>query len=210
MSRKISVSLLLACLMCLMVSVVYAQDGPRPTPTDIGPTAPGTPEPPSSARGTVRGFVYADVNGDGRCMNTGVAGEEPVAGVPVEFVNSDGKYVITHTSGENGAYELAGAGQSNWRVTAQTGSDWVVTSENPRYALVSADNLAATDVNFCVAKAGTAVYPLTAPLTFSSNNYVLPDSGAPAQPTTIFWPVLLGLGLIAFGLAWRWNEISRK
>ena len=165
MSRKITVSLLLVFLMSLVVSVAYAQDGPRPTPTPDGlPTTPPpeiTPEPSSSNKhGTVRGFVYTDVNGDGRCVNTGVAGEEPAAGIPVEFVSSDEKYVITHTSGENGSYELAGAGQSNWRVTAKPDAGWVVTSENPQYALVSADSLAAADVNFCVVKGGTAVYPM--------------------------------------------------
>ena len=216
MSRKITVSLLLGFLMCLAVSVAYAQDGPRPTPTNIVPTTPPpetTPEPANSnTHGTVRGFVYVDVNGDGRCVNTGVAGEEPAAGIPVEFVSSDEKYVITHTSGENGDYELAGAGQSNWRVTAKPDAEWVVTSENPQYGLVSADNLAATDVNFCVVRGGTAVYPMVSLANVTAEGeYFLPDSGAAAAtPTTTLWPVLMGLSLIALGLVWRWYEISRK
>ena len=77
MSRKITVSLLLVFLMSLAVSATYAQDTPRPTPTEIGSTVPPetTPEPSGSTHGTVRGFVYIDTNGDGKCVNTGVAGE---------------------------------------------------------------------------------------------------------------------------------------
>jgi hypothetical protein len=213
MSRKIVISLMLVCLMSLMVSAAYAQDGPRPTPTDIGPTQPEvTPESGGDKHGTVRGHVYLDVNGDGRCVNTGVAGEEPVMGISIEFVSSDEKHVINHTSGENGSYELAGAGLSNWRVTAQPDAEWVVTSENPQYALVAEDNLAASDVNICVAKAGTAVYP-TAPLTFipADGDYVMPEAGAPASTaTTTLLPIVLGLGLVAIGLVWRFYEISRK
>ena len=217
MPRKIIVSLLLTLLMSLAVSVAYAQDGPRPTPTPDGvPTTPPsetTPEPSSSNKhGSVRGFVYTDVNGDGRCVNTGVAGEEPIKGIPVEFVSSDEKYVITHTSGENGSYELAGAGQSNWRVTAKPDAEWVVTSENPQYGLVSADNLVADGMDFCVAKGGTAVYPMVALETVTvAGEYFLPDSGAATTtPTTTLWPLLIGLGLIALGLVWHGYEISRK
>ncbi len=223
MSRKIIVSVLfpiLICVMLTMASATYAQDGPRPTPTDIIPVTPSpetTPEPGGSngnQSGTVRGFVYIDVNGDGQCMNTGVAGEEPAAGISVEFVSSNEQYVITHTSGNKGDYELAGAGQSNWRVTAKPDSTWVVTSQNPQYALVSKDNLAATGVNFCVSKGGvTAVYPMLAPLTASgvpaSGEYVLPEAGAPASATTTLLPLLLGLGLIVVGLGLRWYETKR-
>lgn len=215
MSRKIIISVLFVLLMSLAVSAVSAQDGPRPTPPDLTtPTPPETTPEPSggNVHGSVRGFVYLDVNGDGRCVNTGIAGEEAVAGIPVEFVSSDEKHVITNTSAANGAYELAGAGLSYWRVTAKPDNKWVVTSQNPLYAPVTEENLAATDVNFCVAKAGTAVYPLIPTLTFTAaGDYVLPEAGAPAStaaPTTLL--VLLGLGLIAFGLVWRWIEVSRK
>jgi hypothetical protein len=208
MVRKLTVSILLTLLMCLAGSIAYAQDGPRPTPTNIPRESSS-----SAAKGTVRGYVYVDVNGDGQCVNTGVAGEEPAAGIPVEFVSSNEQYVFTHTSGKQGDYELAAAGQSNWRVTAKPDSEWVVTSENPQYALVSKDNLAATDVNFCIGKGvatgGTAVYPMIQPIV-SAENAVLPEAGAPAAPTTTLLPLFLGLALIAFGLVWHWYEISRK
>jgi hypothetical protein len=224
MSRKITISVVLSIFIGVMllttVSVSYAEDGPRPTPTDIGTVTPPpetTPEPEGSSSnrsGNVRGFVYIDVNGDGQCMNTGIAGEEPAAGIPVEFVSSDEQYVFTHTSGEKGDFELAGAGQSNWRVTVKPGAEWVVTSENPQYGLVAKDHLSATDVNFCVSKGGvTAVYPMIAPLSVSDvpadSAYVLPEAGAPAAaPTTILWPLLLGLSLIVLGLGWRWYEVK--
>ena len=223
MSQKITVSVLFSILICMlllpMVSVTYAQDGPRPTPTDIVPATPVPETTPESsgdknASGSVRGHVYIDVNGDGQCMNTGVAGEEPAAGIPLEFVSSNEQYVFTHTSGEKGDYELAAAGQSNWRVTAKPDSTWVVTSQNPQYALVSKDNLAATGVNFCVSKGGvTAVYPMLAPLTISEvpadGVYVLPEAGAPASATTTLLPLLFGLSLIVLGLGLRWYEIKR-
>lgn len=214
MSRKISVSLLLAVLLSLVVSAVYAQEGPRPTPTDFPKT------------GSVRGFVYVDVNGDGRCVETGVAGEVPIAGIPVKFTSSDGNYVFTHNSGENGAFELAAAGLSNWQVAADPDSAWIVTSENPRYALVAEGSLVATDVNFCVQKTGTAVSPAAAgayenvyPTIASpaaaeavsdSGEYVLPEAGAAAPNMIVFWPLLLALGLIALGIVWRWYETARE
>lgn len=220
MSKKITISVVLSIfigvvLSSSMVSGVQAQATPtRPVPPDISTATPESGGSNSNRLGTVRGFVYIDVNGDGQCMNTGVAGEDPASGIPVEFVSSDEKYVITHTSGENGDYELAGAGHSNWRVTAKPGDGWVVTSENPQYGLVSKDHLSATDVNFCVSKGGiTAVYPMIAPVSVSEvpedGTYVLPEAGAPAAtPTTILWPMLLGISLIVLGLGWRWYEVK--
>lgn len=219
MSKKITISVVLSIfigvvLLSSMVSSVQAQE---PTPTRPVPPDLATPESEGSNNnrsGTVRGFVYIDVNGDGQCMNTGVAGEEPAAGIPIEFVNSDEQYVFTHTSGKNGDYELAGAGLSNWRVTAKPGDGWVVTSENPQYGLVAKDHLSATDVNFCVSKGGvTAVYPMIAPLSVSEvpadSAYVLPEAGAPATThTTMLWPILLGISLIILGLGWRWYEVK--
>jgi hypothetical protein len=202
MPRKTTIAVLLGLLLSLAVTAVYAQDGPGPwpTPTNV----------PVDVYGTVRGFVYLDVNGDGKCVNTGVAGETPVEGIPIEFVSSDEKTVITNTSAANGAYELAGAGQSYWRVTAKPDAAWVVTSENPLYAPVYPDNLAATDVNFCVQKAGTAVFALASPVNATvSGDYILPEAGA-AQNSALLWPFLLGIGLILFGAGWRWYELNRR
>lgn len=205
-------------MLLIMVSGVQAQATPtRPPIPDLTPT-PGPEGSSSTDRwGTVRGYVYTDVNGDGVCVNTGVAGEEPAVGIPVEFVSSDEQHVITHTSGEHGEYELARAGLSHWRVTVKP-DGMVVTSENPQYALVAKDHLAATDVNFCVSEGyayqgTTAVYPMIEPLTVSEvpedGTYVLPEAGAPAAtPTTTLWPMLIGISLIILGLGWRWYEAN--
>jgi hypothetical protein len=223
MSKKITISVVLSIFMGVMLSSIAFEGVQAQEPTATRPVPPDlvtvTPEPEgsngnSNQLGTVRGFVYIDVNGDGQCMNTGVAGEEPAAGIPVEFVSSNEQYVFTHTSGEKGDFELAGAGQSNWRVTVKPGAEWVVTSENPQYGLVAKDHLSATDVNFCVSKGGvTAVYPMIAPLSVSEvpedSAYVLPEAGAPAATaTTILWPMLLGISLIILGLGWRWYEVK--
>lgn len=213
MPRKVAVSLILVLLMSLAVSVVSAQDTATPwaTPTNLGvPSVPPktTPEPGNNSQGTVRGFVYVDVNGDGKCVNTGVAGEEAVQGIPVEFVSSDKKYVITNISAANGAFELAGAGQSYWQVTAKPDAAWVVTSVNPQSALVAEDNLVAANVNFCVAKAGTAVYPMVAPLSapLAADTYFLPESGAAVAPFLTVWLILIGFSFLALGFGWRWYE----
>ncbi len=63
---------------------------------------------------TIRGGVYEDVNGDGRCVNTGVEGEGPVAGIDILFVSSDRETTVTLYTGDNGTYGLAGAGESIW------------------------------------------------------------------------------------------------
>jgi hypothetical protein len=162
--------------------------------------------------GTVRGAVYLDVNGDGRCVDTGVAGEEPVEGITIQFLSSDEKQEIYLSSGKNGTFGLADAGFSNWKVTAQPNADWVVTSLNPQYAYIHQDNTEALGVNFCVAKAGywqpgfptQPIYP---------GGIILPESGAPAvnNPgnvgliTAVLALAAFGFILTGFGL-----ELNRR
>lgn len=141
-------------------------------------------------RGTIRGGVYQDVNGDGACVNTGVAGEDPVAGVDIQFVSSDRATTVTLQSGENGTFGLAAAGQSIWEVTARPdASRWIVTSENPLFVPVLPETgMVQTDVNFCVSQGTNAII-------------VLPESGAAGQPNTlIVWlTAVAGLGLLLVG-----------
>ena len=151
----------------------------------------------SEERGTIRGAVYQDVNGDGRCVNTGVSGENPVPGVNVEFVSSDGETVITLFTGDDGTYGLVAAGQSVWRVTAKPDpAKWVVTSENPRSVpLLEAAGLEQLNINFCVASPARAVI-------------VLPKSGAAAGLVNAVTAVaaLLGTGIFALGLGMEWRR----
>lgn len=142
-------------------------------------------------RGTIRGGVYKDVNGDGRCVNTGVAGEDPVAGIDVQFVSSDRATTVTLQSGANGTFGLAAAGQSIWEVTARPdASKWIVTSENPLYVPVLPETgLVQTDVNFCISQGTNAII-------------VLPQSGAAAGQISspIVWlTAVAGIVLLLVG-----------
>ena len=156
-------------------------------------------------RGSIQGFVYEDVNGDGKCVNTGVDGEGPVEGVDVEFVSSDEKTIITLYSGPEGIYGLFAAGSSYWRVTAKPNADWVVTSENPLYAPLDDDNRAVVDVNFCVRKANaagsaTVILPYT-----QSATVILPESGA-SHPNVTGIVAAVGALFVIVGLALEWRR----
>jgi hypothetical protein len=200
---------------CLTVLFLFSSAGlveaqnetPRPTPTnepDVTPTIPPGPtatpdngdgaEPPAAdaVSGSIQGMVYEDVTGDGRCINTGVEGEGPVEGIPVEFVSSDEQTVITLTSGPDGQFGLFAAGASYWTIRARPGADWVVTSEATLSAPISADNLSVTGINFCIRQAAVA-------------QVILPASGA-AQPLPLVWLALVGLLFIGLGLMRYWQE----
>ncbi len=157
---------------------------PTPTPTAEAQQGVGSGQP----RGSIRGAVYEDVNGDGKCVNTGVAGEQPVAGVTVEFVSSDQKTIINLTSGPDGGFGLFEAGYSYWAVTAKPAPEWVVTSAKTLYAPVYENSLSVTGVNFCVQKASTA-------------RVLLPASGAPFPYTWLSLVGMFGVLLILAGLA---------
>lgn len=196
-------SLGLAAVFMLAISgMVQAQnDEPRPTPTNMPDETPAVPTPVPSGneeheevvvRGSIQGMVYVDVTGDGRCINTGVEGEGPIEGIPVEFVSSDEQTIITLTSGPDGQFGLFAAGASYWGVSARPGADWVVTTEPTIYVPIYADSLSATDVNFCVQQASVA-------------RVVLPASGA-QQPLAWGWLALAGLLFVGLGFVYFWRE----
>jgi hypothetical protein len=147
-------------------------------------------------RGTIQGVVYQDVNGDGKCVDTGVEGEGPVENVDVEFVSSDEETIITLYTDVYGKYGLYAAGHSYWRVTAKPNADWIVTSENPLYAPLDNDNRVVTDVNFCVQKANAVIT--------SSAAVILPVSGAAHNNlTTLVLFAGLAFTLVGITLEWR-------
>jgi hypothetical protein len=212
MLQRIKVSITTGLLLILFVNVVYAQgEGPTPTdeptrvvtPTNVPtPGGPGgTPQPGGEDRGTIQGLVYEDVNGDGRCINTGIAGEGPVAGIPIEFVSSDEETVITLTSGPEGIYGLFAAGQSYWAVTAKPGPEWIVTSQATLYAPIFEDSQAQTDVNFCVQKTTAQGQARVVA--------ILPAAGSPSSPGLVV-AAGAGLLLILTGLVWQWHERRRR
>lgn len=159
----------------------------------------------SDQRGSIRGGVYKDVNGDGRCVNTGVAGEEGVANVEIVFTSSDKATVVTLTTGSDGTYGLVAAGQSIWEVTARPdAAKWVVTSKNPLFVPVLPDpGLVQTDINFCVSQGTNGV------ITQGTNAVIviLPQSGAAATNWQLWVMVTAVTGVILFGtgalLEWR-------
>lgn len=210
MSRKSQFSFILGLALLMLASMTYngayAQgeptptNTPRPTPTNMAPVSDAEP----ISRGSIRGLVYTDANGDGKCVNTGLVGEAPAAGVTLEFVSSDEKTIITHVSAENGGYELAAAGESYWRVTAQPPAGWVVTSPNPLYVPIYPDTPLALDVNFCVQKLTAVPAPLPLPAVPGTTT-LLPESGASAN-TGSLWLAFGGLTFVLVGLGLYWRE----
>lgn len=150
----------------------------------------------SDERGSIRGAVYRDMNGDGLCVNTGLAGETAVPNVNIEFVSSDEATIVTLYTGSDGTYGLVAAGQSVWRVTAKPDTGWFVTSENPKYVPVLPNaGLIQTDVNFCISQGTNAVI-------------ILPESGAAASSLSPIVPLLalLGMGFVGAGLFAEWRR----
>lgn len=173
-SKRLMVVVTVVCLLLTAVSV-QAQD----------------------SRGSIRGGVYKDVNGDGRCVNTGVADEVGVPNVEIVFTSSDKATVVTLTTGSDGTYGLVAAGQSIWEVTARPdATKWVVTSKNPLFVPVLPDpGLVQTDINFCVSQGTNGV------ITQGTNAVIviLPQSGAAATNWQLWVMVTAVAGIILFG-----------
>lgn len=213
MSKKRIAGLLAMLLWLAASSVVWAQT-PRPTPTNIPPPGGGgTDQVSDEQRGSISGFIYEDVNGDGRCVNTGVAGENPIRGIDVRFVSSDRQTVITQYSGENGDFGLYAAGQSYWEVTVLPGAGWTVASQSTIYVPVYAESPNHANINFCLTRGTNAVIQLPGVV----GTILLPESGAShaerqaAQTETMWrWVAALtavtGLTLIAAGLYLQWQR----
>jgi hypothetical protein len=199
----------------MMAGVALAQE-PRPTPTNVGPPGGGGNEESDERRGSMSGFIYEDVNGDGRCVDTEVEGENPIQGIDVQFVSSDRETVITNYSGAQGDFGLYAAGHSYWEVTVMPGAEWTVTTERTVYVPVYTESLHHENINFCLSKgqAPNAVIRLPA----SGGTVLLPESGASqpelqaaAQPMIIVqmmvWvTAVFGLALIVIGSYLYWQR----
>jgi hypothetical protein len=171
------------------------QATPAPTcgaeiPCDT-PIYDGRPDVQSDeVRGSIRGTVYEDRNGDGKCVNTG----EPIlAGIPINFVSNDGQWTTRLYSGENGTYGLVAAGLGTWNVTADPPAPWVVTSRKTVQAFLGENQRLVLGVDFCLSKTGT-------------RPPVLPAAGAAVSPL-FATAALVGLGLMGLGAG---IEIRRK
>lgn len=123
------------------------------------------------AQGSIRGAVYVDVNGDGKCVGTGVKGEVPAAGVDISFVSEDKHHTLSLYTGKDGTYGLVAVGQSNWTVTAKPSADWVVTSKPALVASIWPETLLQQGINFCVAKKGSAAAVVLLPETGADHSF---------------------------------------
>ena len=168
---------------------------PRATPDIPLPTPPPDAAQASGERGTIQGMVYQDVDGNGQCVNTGVTGEGPVAGVDIKFVSSDEQTVLTLQSGPDGIFGLAAAGYSYWGVTAVPGPEWIVTSEETLNVPLYEDSRVATDINFCV----QAVQSLAAPI-------FLPAAGGSGAMPLLNLALIAGLLLMVTGAGIYWRQ----
>lgn len=132
-------------------------------------------------QGTIRGTVYLDVDGDGRCVNSKVTGELPIPNIDLTFVSLSGGQSATLYSGSNGTYGLPSAGQGTWMVTAVPNPAlWKVTSTNPIQVTVSESaGLVQLNVDFCVQPAAGVSLP-----TARLNTLPEKDSAALLQTVT--------------------------
>lgn len=200
MFPKLTIIFLLAFLFLSATHAVHAQQ-PRPTPTNVPLTTPTITAASSSAQesggGSIRGAVYEDTNGDGKCGPASLDSGGAVSGVTIEFISSDAKTVLTLNTGSDGSYGLVAAGYSYWGVTAKPSNAWIVTSQQTIYVPIFEDSLVATNINFCLQKATTA-------------KVVLPASGAPAN-TGLLWVAIVGVILTTVGAAaYANNQTSRR
>ena len=109
---------------------------------------------PGEERGTIRGGLYEDLDGDGHCLNTTIEDKIPVPGLVIHF-NINGASISLY-SGSDGTYGLIPVGQGAWQVEALPDPDqWIVTSPNPLAALVTTENgLVQTNLYFCMLRIG--------------------------------------------------------
>jgi len=167
MKQKLALLIALSLLLTLAVGLVQAQNN-----------------------GSIRGTLYQDVNGDGRCGPS-----DPVlAGIPIRFASEDGLTTVFLQSGDNGTYGLVAAGYSNWRVSAEPPAPWVVTSARTVVASITAEQPLALNVNFCIADSSKT--PI---------RRALPVSGAPIAPS-VLGVVLFGISLMVSGLGLEWRR----
>jgi hypothetical protein len=182
MSKVIRISILVFTLLGLMAGIVQAQE--------------------DGERGYIEGRIHRDVNGDGKCVDTGVAGEDPIANINVQFTSSDSETVITNYSGPSGYYGLAAAGYSYWEITVLPGPEWTVTSAPTIYVPIFADSRSATDVHFCLSKGG-GIGGATGRVVVN----LLPESGGAAS-SVLAIAAVAGVGLLVAGIFLEWRRRS--
>lgn len=145
----------------------------------------------TAPNGSIRGTVYLDKNGDGKCVGTG----DPIqAGVPIEFVSDDGKWSTYLQSGANGTYGLVAAAYGTWTVSARpNANDFVVISKPTLSVFIGSEQPLALNIDFCVQTKGG---PVTGG---STTTTLLPTSGTAANNIGFLAAGLSGLLLVGLG-----------
>jgi hypothetical protein len=198
MSRWFMIALFAVVILLFLGGAAEANTALQVTPAptcgaDIPCDTPifnGRPNVQDEVRGSIRGTLYEDKNGDGKCVNTG----EPIlAGIPINFVSDNGTTTVRLFSGDNGTYGLVAAGLGTWRVTADPPAPWVVTSAKTVQAFLGENQRLVLGVDFCLSKAG--VRPT-----------VIPAAGAAVAPIFVV-AALVGLAFIGLGAG---IEIRRR
>ena len=111
-------------------------------------------------RGSIRGTVTEDRNGDGRCDG---AEDAAVVGIPIEFTSTDGQHILFLQSGDDGTYGLVAAGLGTWTVTVRPPENYVATSNPVRQVTLTAEQGLVTGVDYCVRQRGVPGGPMGGP-----------------------------------------------
>ena len=142
--------------------------------------------------GSIRGTVYLDENGNGKCVDEG----EPIhPGVPIEFVSDDGKWSTYLQTGDDGTYGLVSAGYGTWQVSARpNANDFVVTSEPTIAVFVGSEEKLALNINFCIQATDGVITTRNA-----TSNAVLPQAGGGFNNNFYILAAIIGLAFLSAG-----------
>jgi hypothetical protein len=156
--------------------------------------------PPAAAgqtdvRGSIRGTVYEDTDGDGLCHGT----DEPVLpGIPVEFRMEGSQESLFLESGDDGTYGLVAVGMGTWHVSAAPPTGYAVTSSKTLSVSLTESEKLVLNVDFCVSEAGAI-------------QVLLPESGATTGGFSVFTAlVMIGMLFVLLGIGFRWRSTHQS
>ncbi|MCP4427540.1 MAG: hypothetical protein GY803_23890 [Chloroflexi bacterium] len=134
----------------------------------------------------IRGAVYEDKNGDGKCFDTG---EAPLADIPLELSQVNSEDVYHYRTDADGLYGGEGLAWGSWLATVKPPAGSVVTSDNPLNVYIHNTEAGVSGVVFCVSQS-------------SQVTVLLPESGG-SSPLPAALAALAVLGLLLIGFGWR-------
>jgi len=144
---------------------VPAEDRPPITP---GPRPTISPHKGESSRGSIRGTVYEDWDGDGKCAGTGDPG---LPGITLDL--SSGGNSISVIFGDDGTYAPVSMGQGVWTVTVKPPDGWRAAPVNARTALLDNNQLLVLGVDFCLAEVAAMLPPAPPTYRLPARSYMI-------------------------------------